>query len=278
MGSKDKTALADRQKALEHQTRYFLPKRTYTMLRLDGKAFHSWCRGLNRPYDTRLIETMRETMRELCLFVEGAVLGYCQSDEITLLVANFNKENSGTWFEGNLAKLQSVSAGYASAVFNKVAAELFESAEIAARPLAVFDCRAWPLVDPADVAGNFIFRQRDATRNSVSMLAQAHFSSKQLHGVTKREMLDMLMGLDEPVNWNDQPASFKRGSICIKRRVTKPVTYTDKRTGEDVTLPAVERGVWSVEDAPVFTQSDMLLKAIPPMPQLTRERMLQTGR
>lgn len=264
MGDKDRSELGVRQKELEHKTRHFLPAGSYTMIRVDGKSFHSWCRGLQRPYDMRLVETMRQTMLALCERTQDCVLGYCQSDEITLILAGYSGEKSQSWFDGNLLKNTSIPAGTASAHFNHHAAQIFEADEIAARDLAVFDGRAWAVESVDDVLGNLVFRIRDAERNSASMLGQAHYSPRQLHGVSRRDLIERLEA-EHGVSWDAQPGSFRSGSMCIKRTDTRPVTFTHKRTGELITLPNVERSFWSVEDAPRPWEVEQLRGLIPPI-------------
>ena len=113
-----KDPLGDRMKEqYEHRTRYLLPRRTYTLIRLDGKAFHTFTRGMERPFDHNLMKTMNEVTKYLCENIMGCVLGYTQSDEITLLLTDFQNEKSEAYFDGNIQKIASISAGMASAKF-----------------------------------------------------------------------------------------------------------------------------------------------------------------
>lgn len=249
MGDKDRSDLGVRQKELEHATRHFLPEDTYTMVRVDGKAFHTWCRGLLKPYDIRLVETMRQTMLSLAERAQDCVLAYCQSDEITLVLAGYTRENSQAWFDGNLQKIASVCAGTASAHFNAHAAKLFTPEELSSRDLAIFDGRAWPLRTPSDVLDNIRWRIIDAERNSASMLGQGNYSHRELHGVSRRDLIERL-AVEKGVVWADEPGPFRTGSVCVKRKTSEPVTFTHKRTGEVISLDAVERTYWSLEDAP----------------------------
>lgn len=263
MGDKDRSAIGVRQKELEHTTRLFLPKDTYTMVRVDGKSFHTWCRGLRKPWDPRLVETMRQTMFALAERSQDCVLAYCQSDEITLVLAGYSRENSQAWFDGNLQKIASVCAGTASAHFNANAREIFEPEEIAQRDLAVFDGRAWPLATPTDVLENLRWRIKDAERNSASMLGQGNYSHRELHGVSRRDLIEKLER-EKGVVWADEPGAFRTGSVCVKRKTSEPVTFTHKRTGEVITLDAVERSYWSLEDAPRPFEIEEKLSAMIP--------------
>jgi tRNA(His) guanylyltransferase len=275
MGSIDKSAIAVRQKRLEHAGRVYFPARTYTVARFDGRSFHGYAANMTRPYDTRLIEAMREAMRAICNEASGCVLGYCQSDEITIVMTDFASEGTEAWFGGSKSKIESVGASIVSGAFNAAAARLFGD-ELGGK-IAAFDGRAWAVPDPAQVAENFIFRQQDAERNSVSMLAQAYFSHRQLQGVGRRAMIEMLEA-EHGVRWADQPASFKRGSVCVRRTEMRPVEYTRKDTGERIVSEPVERSLLSLEDAPIFTRSTMLIDTIPQPPAFTHERIIQRSR
>ena len=143
----------------------------------------------------------------------------------------------------------SVSASLATAKFNEL------------RPgrLALFDSRVFTIPDPTEVENYLIWRQQDATRNSVSMAAQALFPHRELHRKTSGEMQDMMWS-QYGVNWNDYDPRFKRGTLVWPEIVTAPVEFTDKRTGLLVTAPAVERRVWRSGAPPVFTQDRDLLR------------------
>jgi tRNA(His) 5'-end guanylyltransferase len=134
--------------------------------------------------------------------------------------------------------------------------------------LAFFDARAFTIPDQVEVHNYFVWRQKDATRNSISMAAQAHFSHKQLLNKNTNEMQEMLWA-EHGVNWNDYDPRFKRGTLVYKELRVSDVTYTDKRTGEPHKIEDLERTVWTSTAAPIFTQSDDLAHAIPALPRLT---------
>jgi tRNA(His) guanylyltransferase len=246
-------ALGDRMKSsYENRTRYFLPRRTYTVVRLDGRAFHTYTRGLDRPFDAVLMEHMGTTARFLCEEVAGTVLAYTQSDEISLVLTDFATPKTQAWFDGNLQKIVSVSASLATAKFN----------ELRPGKLAFFDARAFTIPDAVEVANYLVWRQQDATRNSISMAAQAHFSHKQLHGKSSNAMQEMLWS-EHGVNWNDYDPRFKRGTVVYPRVEIGAVQYVDKRTEEIREATDVQRRVWTIDAAPIFTRDAFLDGHIP---------------
>lgn len=236
--------LGDRMKAqYENRTRYYLPRRTYTVIRLDGKAFHSYTRGLERPFDEQFMTDMLWTTRFLCSEVAGCRLGYTQSDEISLVLTDFTSPKTEAWFDGNVQKMASISASLATAKFN----------ELRPGKLACFDSRVFTIPDPVEVNNYLVWRQKDATRNSISMAAQAKFSHKELHGKSSNEMQEMLFQ-KHGINWNDYPVGFKRGSMVYPQTVRQQVSYVDKRTGKKCVTPEwVDRREWFAGGALVFT-------------------------
>jgi tRNA(His) guanylyltransferase len=257
----DTSALGDRMKAYEAAHRAVLPRRTYTLLRLDGKAFHSYLRGCERPFDEAFMADMDAVAEALCAEISGAVFAYTQSDEISLLVTDFASLQTQPWFGGVVAKVLSVSASLATAVLNE------------RRPgrRALFDARVFTLADPVEVANYFVWRQRDAVRNSVSMAAQARFSHKRLHGVSSGGMQELLWA-EAGINWNDYPDACKRGRVTVRRTGERPVEYVDRRTQETVSTTAV-RSWWETGAAPHFTAApgDWLARIIPALPTLIAE-------
>ncbi len=248
-----KDALGDRMKGqYERRAQVELPRRTYTVIRLDGKAFHSYTRGLERPYDQQLMDDMASTAAFLCEQVQGTCVGYTQSDEISLILTDFATNKTQAWFDGNVQKIVSVSASFATAKFN----------ELRPGKLAMFDSRVFTIPDPVEVSNYLVWRQKDATRNSISMAAQAAFSAAALHGKSTGEMQDMLWREHE-INWNEYDPRFKRGTIVAPRESASDVRYQDKRSGEWETVENVRRRVWSIEPAPVFTQPQALDGLIP---------------
>ena len=203
-------ALGDRMKAYERiETEQRFHPNSLIYARLDGRSFSKFTKGLARPWDTRLSNLMVETTKSLVKEF-NALTGYTQSDEISLLF--LNKYESPMMFEAKKQKLVSTLAGHAAAVFNTLL-PAFVPEKVGKYPL--FDCRIFEI--PATDAGNaFLWREQDATKNSVSMLAQHHFSHKELHGKNTAVMIDMLKTQRDTI-WEDCPEFFKHGSY-IKRQ------------------------------------------------------------
>lgn len=254
----DRTALGDRMKRHEEPFRAVLPRRTYTVLRVDGRAFHSYLRGAERPFDTTFMGDMDAVAEALCAEIAGAVLAYTQSDEISVLFTDFASEQTEPWFGGVVAKQLSISAALATAVLNE------------RRPgrRALFDSRVFTLSDPVEVANYLLWRQRDAVRNSISMAAQAHFSHRRLHQISTAGMQELLWS-EARVNWNDYPDGCKRGRITMRHTGERPVEYIDRRTREAVSTKAV-RSWWATTAAPHFTTAPgaWLATTIPRLPTL----------
>ena len=206
-----KDSLGDRMKNHENRFRFYMPKKSYTMIRLDGKSFHSYTKGFKKPFDYDLMEDMQKTTLELCKNVPGCEIGYCQSDEITLVLVDFKNRDSEAWFDGNLQKMVSISSSIATSYFNQFRMKRANSFEI---KLAQFDSRIWSLSDPWEVYNAFLWRQQDATKNSIQMVAQSLLSHKECqnkHGGQLQELI-----FQKGQNWNDYPTVAKRGTFFYK--------------------------------------------------------------
>lgn len=239
--------LGDRMKEYENATRVVLPRRLPMIVRVDGKAFHTFTRGFEKPWDGWFVGAMHRVAVALCEEVEGCQLAYWQSDEISLLVRDDMGLQTQPWFGKGLQKVVSVAAGVASAAMTyELAARLFQADETVAMhpapPLPSFDARAFVL-PPAEVVNYFIWRQQDAVRNSILGLGHAHFSVKEMHGLKTDKIQERLFA-ERGLNWNDTPTHLKRGA-CV-RRVAFEVPGADG--------PAV-RHRWEVDmETPTFTQ------------------------
>ena len=213
-------------------------RRTPVAIRLDGKSFHTFTRGFQKPFDEILIKSMQETMKYLCENIQGCVLGYTQSDEITLILVDYKKLNSSAWFDYEVQKMCSIAASMATMVFNKFfeintalhipskvcnkVGDIVNEKEYAYSQAynkalnkgAMFDARVFNI--PKEEVTNLIYwRQLDATRNSIQMVGQANFSHKELQNKSCNMIQDMLM-TQKGINWNDLPTYQKRGSCCVK--------------------------------------------------------------
>lgn len=185
------------------------------MCRIDGRAFSSFTNGLQKPFDERFVRLMVATTRHLVLESE-ALLGYCQSDEITLYwhLDKRNYSNREFLFRGKYQKLTSILASTASSFF---AANLPRYLPEKESQYPVFDCRVWNVPNLEYVYKNFLWRLNDATKNSVSMYAQSLFSHKDLQGVTCEEMKTLLKQIGKP--WEELPRAFTHGTYIRRQRV-----------------------------------------------------------
>ena len=275
--SSDKTALGDRMKGYEAAARFELPRRTYTLVRVDGRCFSNYLRHAEKPFDHVLMATMDQVAAALCAEMMGAVFSYAHSDEISVLLTDFGSVHTEAWFGGTVQKMASIAASTATAEFNyrAIAATTALGLKVP-HERATFDARVFTIADPVEVANYFVWRQRDCVRNSVSMAAQAHFPHKRLHGLNGGAMQELLWA-EKGINWNDYPDGAKRGRIC--QRVTAPedVTYTDKRGGEEHTIEAI-RSRWVSSAAPHFKAEagTFLADVIPPMPTLRADVAAET--
>jgi tRNA(His) 5'-end guanylyltransferase len=253
------------KRAYESRTRTLLPRRTYTLLRVDGKSFHTYTRDCDRPYDVGLIADMDAAAKRLCQEVSGARLAFVQSDEISLLLTDFETTQTEAWFDGNVQKVASISASIATAAFNQARLARLEGtgANPAEFEMAVFDSRVWTIPERAEVANYFVWRQQDASRNSLSMTARAHFDQERLHGLTGGELHELLWA-EQGVNWNNLPVGFKRGRAVVPDLLEGSAEFIDRRTGHLCVAEGVTRRTWQVVDPPVFTQDrEWLLARIP---------------
>jgi len=283
-----KDSLGDRMKTYyEKRTQTFLPRRSYSILRLDGKAFHTYTRGLNRPFDNDFMNHMDETAKYLCANISGAQFAFVQSDEISILVTDFKKLTTQAWFDNNVQKMVSVSASLATAKFNELRTrhallqnqenfynELDVDIKIAndkggrrnksralqsnqqcfnEQKLAVFDSRVFTVPCRTEVENYFIWRQQDTVRNSISSVAQSMFSQKELHGVSTKEMQELIFK-KSGVNWNNYNAFCKRGRLITKKLITandpdqlrthwvvsEPVIFSKEREQLQALIPNIE--------------------------------------
>lgn len=268
---RNKDSLGDRMKGYENISRIYLTRRCPVIIRIDGKAFHSFTRGFKRPFDEILIQSMQETAKYLCENIQGCKLAYTQSDEISLLLVDYEKITSQAWFENNLQKIVSIAASMATMKFNKVFAnkveeyvdvlfhlqdldienEYLKTLNKAIDKGAMFDARAF-ILPKEEVCNYFIWRQQDATRNSIQMVAQSEFSHKELHGKNCNQLQDMLHE-QKDINWNDYDPIYKRGSCIVKEDyiISVPVGGMMGEGDEET----IWRTRWTVDAAiPIFTQ------------------------
>lgn len=257
-----KDDLGTRMKEYEFVAKHYLTRRMPVIIRLDGKAFHSFCKHLKKPFDSVLTKTMQDTMKYLCENIQGCVFGYTQSDEITLILIDYKRINSSAWFDNNIQKMTSVSASMATLAFNnffkinvenfinenKEILEYYEYCKILPTKIgkALFDSRVFN-IPKEEVVNNLIWRQQDATRNSIQSMGQHYFSHKQLHNKNCNDIQDMLMQKYN-INWNNLPIYLKRGSCCYK--IVKQIETQIK---DEIII--ANRNIWVVdEEPPIFTK------------------------
>lgn len=237
------TALDVRMKRYEHTFRSTLPRRAYTLIRLDGVGFHNYLRHAEKPFDRSFVNDMNLTAQRLCEQIQGTRLAYVQSDEISLLVTDFDTEQTEPWYGGVTQKMVSVSAGLASTYFGRLRQHI--------PGLPYFDSRVWSMSDPVEVANYFVWRQRDAVRNSIQMVGQHYFSHTELQHKSCDDVQEMLF-TQKGVNWNDIAPGCKRGRVVVWF------------SGEG----------WNVQTAPRFmtVPGDFLAQVIPALPSLSEDK------
>ena len=257
--------LGKRMKGYEQVAKTSLMKRVPVAIRIDGKAFHTFTKGMNRPFDNVLIESMQKTMEYLCKNIQGCVFGYTQSDEITLILTDYKTFMTSAWYDNEVQKICSISASMATMAFNKFFTEIAEDYiqfcateyetkgkcgpgtkeyelcgvyQKAMQKGAMFDSRCFNI--SKEEACNLVYwRQLDATRNSIQMVGQAHFSQKELNGKSCNMIQEMLF-VQKGINWNDYSIFYKRGTACIPCHaigIEHTIWYIDKNMpilkGED---------------------------------------------
>lgn len=255
-----------------------LVRRMPVAIRLDGKAFHTFTRGFQKPFDEVFGRTMRDTMKYLCENIQGCVLGYTQSDEITLILIDYKKLTSSAWFDYEVQKMCSVSASMATMAFNRIFCDniqsyafdwktsmtpqsvsiqenhlkYVETLKKAAYKGAMFDSRVFNI--PKEEVANLIYwRQLDATRNSIQMVGQANFSHSELMNKSCNQIQEMLFQ-ERDINWNDYPTYLKRGSCCVKDNTN--ITFS-RNYGEEVETGSIQRPHWEIDlDIPIFKDAD----------------------
>jgi len=249
-----------------------LMRRCPVIIRLDMRAGHSYTKGFKRPFDDIFIKSMQDTAKYLCQNVQGAVMSYQQSDEISLLLIDYQTLNSQAFFDYEVQKVCSITASMATLAFNEAfeknvynlmhkttennqddSDEYKEALLKAMTKGAMFDSRCFNLVKE-ECANYFYWRQLDATRNSIQMVGQANFSHKELQGKSCNAIQDMLHE-QRGINWNDLPTYQKRGSCCIKIEELADGAIKELGDGSGVYNEGdVIRRRWVIDnDIPIFT-------------------------
>lgn len=189
------------------------------VVRLDGKNFHTFTKGLSRPFDKRLSDLMADTTKALVERFHAA-FGYCQSDEITLVWYYDSDSDAEFPFKGRLQKIESLVAAFCSVYFNKKLAEFIPEKS---DEMPTFDARAFQTPNLIEVYNAVLWRQQDCTKNAISMAAQSMFTHKSLAGLNGRQMQARMLA-ERDVNFNDYPAFFKRGVFVVRKIITAKLT------------------------------------------------------
>lgn len=309
MKNKNTKDIATRMKGYEKSSKHYLTPRVPVMLRIDGRAFHTFTKGLTKPFDDEiLLKAMRQTMRTLCEMIPGCVLGYTQSDEITLVILDQNTQ-ADPWFGFCQNKIESITASMATMLFNQAFCEacqdyderldfamnyynniiinlqrpavgcverinfvapikhaiahnydviykkqkVFHDKYESKLHTAMFDCRAFS-IPREEICNNLIWRQQDATRNSIQQVAHTYFSHGELNNLSCDEIQEKLFQ-EKGINWNDYPTRLKRGSCCVRKDVFFSADEIKKKNplydGEGFT-----RKKWVIDtEIPIFTQN-----------------------
>lgn len=260
----DTSDLANRMKDYEKRNRYYLQKRLPVIIRLDSRDGHTFTKGFKRPFDEIFMKSMQETAKYLCENIQGCQCAYIQSDEITLLLVDYEKLNTESWFDYRIDKIISISAAMATLAFNKyftsnaemyiddfyeawnhsdVEEKYVKVLKKAIKMGLVFDSRVFNL-PKEEVTNNFYWRQLDASRNSIQMVGQANFSHKELQNKSCNDIQDMLV-TQKGINRNDFPTYQKRGSCAFKEN------YLDK-TQKSIDLCPIRSHCVIDKNIPIF--------------------------
>jgi tRNA(His) guanylyltransferase len=280
---KNGNSIMDRMKNFyEDRTRMKIIRRSYTIIRCDGRSFKNYTKGLEKPFDDGLIDDIDQTTKYLCENIQGAKLGFCQSDEISILLTDFDDIKSDMWFDGNIQKMVSISSSMSTSKFNKLRSireieinKSFGVEEMKKIKFAEFDSRVFQIPQIEEVINYFIARQHDATRNSISSVAQSLYLHKELNGKSTGQMQEMIYM--KGVNWNDYSYRKKRGGIVTKvsetwmRKkgsnekgtiLTFDIKEEMKKFGDQYEL--YERSKWESVETPIFSREKNFLKSLIP--------------
>lgn len=245
-------SFGDRMKRYEKTASYQHPFNVPIIIRVDGRAFHTFTQDLNKPFDSQFIEMMDTVGLALCNEIPGTRITYLQSDEISLLI--YNEIGQEAWFDNKISKMVSVSASIASAAAMKWKYEN----DLKANTEVTFDSRVFTIPE-FEIVNYFLWRQRDWERNSLNMLARKYYAHERLHNKKKAQLHELIHQAGD--NWANLPNSLKRGRCIIKQNITKFVE-NPYYTGEVVRIK------WVIdEDIPIFSKNrEYILSKIPLIP------------
>jgi tRNA(His) guanylyltransferase len=208
--------LGDRMKQYEKTFSYKVPNRLPVIIRVDGRAFHTLTKKCKKPFDYELMKTMDITALDVAKNMQGFKFGYVQSDEVTFCLTDYDRIESGSWFDYKISKIISISAAHMTAAFN-----LHSNLE---NKMAMFDSRAFT-VPVNEVANVFLWRAKDWARNSLQMYTRAFFSHKELNGKKMKDMHEMLH--KKGLNWSSDISSREKNGCFIIKSDNQLFTRTD---------------------------------------------------
>jgi len=267
----DKTSLGTRMKNYEIRCRSYLQRRSYTIIRIDGCCFSTYTKKLQRPFDAGLIEDMNETACYLCKNIQGAKIGFVQSDEISILLTDFDTLQTDAWFDGNIQKIVSVAASLATSKFNQLRLKRYLEIKfnlditnltqqfidnLMILKLAEFDARTFTIPSKTEVMNSFIWRQKDCVRNSIQSVAQYLYKGsgvKQLDGKNMNEQQEMIFQKGQ--NWNDYDSTLKRGRFVFKEEIDLETPYVSI----DKMQKSYKRNRWVARACPDFVKNPEFL-------------------
>lgn len=260
----------------EMRSRTYLTRRTPVIIRLDGCHFHTFTKGFKKPFDELFSQAMQNTMKYLCENIQGVKLGYTQSDEISLLLVDYETLEIDAWYDNQVQKMCSVAASMATLEFNKQFHQLYygkyanpfeyDSFDVAYEKAlkmgAIFDARAFN-IPKEEVANYFYWRQADAERNSINSLAQTLYSQKQLQGISRKDLMNKVKE-EKGIDWNELPITQQRGSCCIYdclglKDILDNETLKQFHEGKILcpSLEGVKKVGWKIDDnIPRFVDDD----------------------
>jgi tRNA(His) guanylyltransferase len=224
--------LCERMKGYEEAFQTTLPWRMPIIMRLDGRSFHNWTRGSEKPFDSIVKQQLEAVAADVCSEVQGTMFAYAQSDEISLLLHNYKTLETCPWFGNRTQKMISVAAATASASLTHHSGRV-----------GVFDCRVFILPE-AEVCNYFVWRQRDCIRNSRHSLARSIFSHKECLGRSPKELQQMAM--EKGQDWNELSTHLRYG-WCVRRQAvvqtarTRPFVARRTRWVTEVETPLFQR-------------------------------------
>ena len=240
--SKNCAIMSRMKQNYESRSTQYLTRRIPVIMRIDGKAFHTYTSNLNKPFDDGLISDMNTTATHLCQNIQGAKCAYVQSDEISILITDYDNLQTNAWFDYNVQKMCSVSAGFAVGKFNqlrllrivdKPQTRSIVVKDVESITIANFDSRVFN-IPKEEVANYFLARQKDCVKNSIAAVAQSLYSHKELEGKNQSEQQELIF--QKGLNWNNFEVGKKRGRFIVKNTYAndKKVIYTTISDPNDV--------------------------------------------